>query len=199
MRYLSGYNKYIHWNYSARYLFCTILNTILCLFNIWAMDVFFTNFWSNYFSAVTKIGTNEWQYWNAITSKVFPKVAKCDINYYGSSGTKQKFDTLCILPLNILNEKIFAFLYVWFIFLTLFSILNCAFYICTIFCERLRFHLLYCHARESGQHVILKVVKSLEYGDWFILYKLSSNINQELFVGVLHDLYNQIKNPNFNV
>jgi hypothetical protein len=32
-------------------------------------------------------------------SRVFPKVTKCNINTYGPSGSIQRFDALCILPL----------------------------------------------------------------------------------------------------
>ena len=39
-------------------------------------------------------------------NSVFPKVAKCTFNKYGPSGTIEKFDGLCILSLNIINEKV---------------------------------------------------------------------------------------------
>ena len=38
-------------------------------------------------------------------NRVFPKVAKCNFNKYGPSGTVEIFDGLCILSLNIINEK----------------------------------------------------------------------------------------------
>ena len=34
------------------------------------------------------------------------KVAKCSFSKYGSSGTVEKYDGLCILSLNIFNEKV---------------------------------------------------------------------------------------------
>jgi hypothetical protein len=37
------------------------------------------------------------------------------------TGTIQKHDALCVLPLNILNEKIFIFLWFWFIILSVLS------------------------------------------------------------------------------
>ena len=39
-------------------------------------------------------------------NSVFPKVAKCTFNKFGPSGTIEKFDGLCILSLNIINEKV---------------------------------------------------------------------------------------------
>ena len=52
---------------------------------------------------------------------VFPKVTKCTFHKYGPSGTINKHDGLCILALNIINEKIYVFLWFWFVFVALFS------------------------------------------------------------------------------
>ena len=46
---------------------------------------------------------------------VFPKVSKCTFHKYGPSGTVERHDGLCVLPLNIINEKIYIFLWFWFI------------------------------------------------------------------------------------
>ena len=49
------------------------------------------------------------------------QVTKCTFHKFGPSGTVQKFDGLCVLPLNIINEKIYVFLWFWFIFLAVVS------------------------------------------------------------------------------
>ena len=51
-------------------------------------------------------------------ARVFPKMTKCTFHKFGPSGTVEKFDGLCVLPLNIINEKIYVFLWFWFIILT---------------------------------------------------------------------------------
>ena len=48
---------------------------------------------------------------------VFPKMTKCNLEMYGPSGTIVNYDGLCVLPVNILNEKIFLLL--WFLFFPL--------------------------------------------------------------------------------
>ena len=64
-------------------------------------------------------------------ARVFPKVksfhrsavtpplqiTKCTFHKFGSSGSVQKFDGICVLPLNIINEKIYVFLWFWFLLL----------------------------------------------------------------------------------
>ena len=46
-------------------------------------------------------------------AKVFPKVTKCSFHKYGPSGTIEIRDGLCVLPLNIINEKIYILLWFW--------------------------------------------------------------------------------------
>jgi len=52
---------------------------------------------------------------------VFPRVTKCTFHKYGPSGSMQTHDALCVLALNILNEKIYIFLWFWFIILAIIS------------------------------------------------------------------------------
>lgn len=53
--------------------------------------------------------------------EIFPRVTKCTFHKFGASGTIQKLDALCVLALNILNEKIYIFLWFWFIILAAMS------------------------------------------------------------------------------
>lgn len=52
---------------------------------------------------------------------VFPKVTKCHFFKYGASGSIQKLDALCVMALNVINEKIFIFLWFWYILLAFVS------------------------------------------------------------------------------
>ena len=48
---------------------------------------------------------------------IFPKMTKCTLELFGPSGTVVNHDGLCILPINVLNERIFLIL--WFVFFPL--------------------------------------------------------------------------------
>ena len=58
--------------------------------------------------------------------RVFPRVTKCIYEKFGQSGTIevrpdfpqnltscQTHDALCLLPINVVNEKIYVFLWFW--------------------------------------------------------------------------------------
>ena len=48
-------------------------------------------------------------------------MTKCTFHKYGPSGTVQLHDGLCVLPSNIINEKIYIFLWIWLVALAVVS------------------------------------------------------------------------------
>lgn len=52
--------------------------------------------------------------------RTFPRMTKCPFNFYGPNGELFKEEYLCILPQNVLNEKIFIGM--WFLFIILATI-----------------------------------------------------------------------------
>lgn len=55
---------------------------------------------------------------------VFPRMTKCTFYKYGVSGEVERHDAVCILPLNVVNEKIYVFLWFWFLFLGILSLIT---------------------------------------------------------------------------
>jgi len=47
----------------------------------------------------------------ALFSALFPKVSKCSFKKYGPSGDIIKDDVICLLPLNVVYEKIL--IWIW--------------------------------------------------------------------------------------
>ena len=74
---------------------------------------------------------------------VFPKVAKCSFHKFGASGSVERHDGLCVLPLNIINEKIYIFIYFWFVFLAAVSCVWLLYRLLTIFSHNLRVNIIY--------------------------------------------------------
>lgn len=85
------------------------------------MSVVFNNFWIEYFPAIRSLLSHDFEGFAKESSILFPSQAKCDYFNFGSSGSIQRIDALCILPQNVVNEKIFVFLYFWMIALIFFS------------------------------------------------------------------------------
>lgn len=88
------------------------------------MSLVFNNFWIEFFPAIRALMRHDFEGFAKESSILFPSQAKCDYYNFGSSGTIQRIDALCILPQNVVNEKIFVFLYFWITFLLLFSLIH---------------------------------------------------------------------------
>lgn len=51
-------------------------------------------------------------------------MTKCTFHKYGASGTIQQHDALCVMALNVVNEKIYTVLWFWFIILAVLTTLG---------------------------------------------------------------------------
>lgn len=85
------------------------------------MDTFLGGAFLTYGTDVLKFSNMNQEQRTDPMIEVFPRVTKCTFHKFGASGTIQKLDALCVLALNILNEKIYIFLWFWFIILAIFS------------------------------------------------------------------------------
>ena len=60
-------------------------------------------------------------YTNTYLLYLFFQMTKCTFNKYGPSGTVEITDGLCLLAINIITEKIYVFLWFWFMLLAGFT------------------------------------------------------------------------------
>ena len=69
-------------------------------------------------------------------SRVFPRVTKCTFRKYGPSGSIQRHDAQCVLPINIINEKIYVFLWIWFMLLTVLTAIHVVWTLVVVFARQ---------------------------------------------------------------
>uniref|UniRef100_A0A182N943 Innexin n=1 Tax=Anopheles dirus TaxID=7168 RepID=A0A182N943_9DIPT len=163
--------------YLVRYCFCMVLNFCIVLLNIFLVNVFFSGFWNNYHPAVKALLSFDFPSWNRYNSQVFPKLAKCDFHFVGPSGSKQNRDALCVLPLNVVNEKIFAFIWMWFLLLALVSSLNLLYYLMVLCSKNFRLWLLTSQLQPMRSAVVIRALQGQGIGKWFLLHQLCRNLN----------------------
>merc|ERR1719397_1077009 len=114
----------IHDGWAIRVFLSHLIYLINVVGQIFFTDMFLGYEFSTYgVSAASFLETEEDERTDPM-SKVFPRVTKCTFHKYGPSGDIQRHDAQCVLPINILNEKIYVFLWFWFIILTCFSIID---------------------------------------------------------------------------
>lgn len=97
---------------------------------------------------------------------IFPRIANCNFFKFGPSGTVQNIDVLCILVQNMLNEKIYLFLWFWFFILTILSVLTLIYKL--VFITQIttkRIILLNMFKYTSDKHVASAIVSKFQVRD----------------------------------
>merc|ERR1719351_696156 len=110
---------------------------------------------------------------------VFPKVTKCTFHKYGPSGTVTRHDGLCILALNIINEKIYVFLWFWFVGVAIMSGLAIIYRMVVILVPSLRVSVI-C-ARAHNQQVWLARSGWRLLGDLLVVQEPQPHRNEGAF------------------
>ena len=186
-------NMHTHTKYAITFFLCEILNFVNIMGQIFFMNFFLGGQFTTYGLDVIGMTVIEPQFRSDPMSKVFPKMAKCSFPKFGPSGTPEYIDGLCLLPLNILNEKIYVFLWFWFLSLAAVTGFAIIYRLAVIF-PQFRLYLLRSQA-PLAQHQDLKyVVRKCRIGDWFVLVQLSKNINPIFFKELIGDLADKLHN-----
>ena len=126
-------------------------------------------------------------------ARLFPKVTKCTFHKFGPSGTVQNYDGLCVLPLNIINEKIYVFLWFWFVLIGIITGLHLISRALVLTVPMTREVLLRSRARLAPTNKIEMICRESRLGDWFLLYQLGKNMDPIIFRDFIHDLHTRLE------
>jgi len=187
-RNLRTHNLYVY-----KFILCEFLNLVNIVWQMWLMNKFFGGQFTTYGYEVVRLTGEQMETRVDPMAKVFPKMAKCTFHTYGPSGTIQNHDGLCILPINIINEKIYVFLWFWFCGLVMWTFIFLCFRAVTIFSRYCRF-LVFCgRAKSNNRGDIAKVMERFWFGDWFILMQLCKNMDDMVFHELVIDLKDRME------
>jgi hypothetical protein len=125
-------------------------------------------------------------------AKVFPKLSKCTFNDYGPSGTVQRKDALCLLAVNIINEKIYIFLWFWFFTLAVWTGIHMLLRIVTIASVNFRKHQAFKRSKGNAKTDTSMVVENCNFGDFFILMQLAKHLHPGIFREFIIDLRQEL-------
>ncbi|CAL8126486.1 unnamed protein product [Orchesella dallaii] len=183
-------NYHRHNAYAYRFITCEIVNCANVFGQIFLTNVFLGYHFSTYGQEIIKmlIIANYDESEGNPMDKVFPKVSKCIFNHFGASGNIVHQDVLCVLPLNILNEKIFIFLWFWFVFLAMVSMIGLLYRLLTIALPSVRAQRLQLIAALCDERMVQRVSQQCGYGDWFLLCLLGKNMDPVFYADIISEL-----------
>ncbi|XP_062554826.1 innexin inx7 [Armigeres subalbatus] len=121
-----------------------------------------------------------------VLDTIFPKVTKCHFHKYGPSGTIQQHDALCVMALNVINEKIFTFLWFWYAIIIIITMSALIWRLITLTyhgrSERFNGYVFssVCPGMLNS-HDLNFITENLTFSDWLFLYYLGKNMDRQLF------------------
>ena len=179
--------------YFVQYVVCEVLNFVNVIMQIFLIDVFLGGAFSSFGLDVLRHSEMNPEERTDPMIRIFPRMTKCNFHFYGSSGDVQKYDTLCILPLNVINEKIYIFLWFWFMLLAAVTFVSLVVRVALLVSPRLRFFLIKKRARLTDRYMIRCVMDHLKVSDWFVLNQLSKNMDPINFRDLMTEVARDIK------
>lgn len=182
-----------HNMYAIRYWVCEALCLVNIIAQLYFMDHFFDGEFFSYGLRVMAFSEQAQEDRVDPMVYVFPRVTKCTFHKYGPSGTIQKHDSLCILPLNIVNEKTYIFLWFWFIILATLLSLLLVYRVVIIAVPAVRPYLLNARNRMVPREIAAAVSRKTDVGDWWILYMLGQNMDPIIYREVVSELAKKIE------
>jgi len=195
-KYSTYFLSLLHHNngYFIQFVLCECLNLFVDILNIYLTDYLLGGRFVRY-------GTQAMKYlsYDQVTRlsmpnpmcTVFPTITSCTLYSVGTGAGEQRLNSLCVLSLNIINEKVYLVLWFWLFGLTILTSLHLVFRILLITVPPLRFSLLLLRSRcfsPSDLSTCKNVLAHCYLGDWFVLYQLSKNSNTYFFRYLLRHL-----------
>ena len=178
----------IHNNWGVRILLAQSLYFINVVAQIWLTDMFLGYEFSTYGVSVAALLEQDDR--ADPMSRVFPRVTKCTFHKYGPTGGLQRHDAQCILPINIVNEKIYVFLWFWFIIVAALNLLDLVHRLGQatlpgvrrqVLAKKLRSLPKFKEEKLRDSIDLRLITSSLQFGDWQLMYALLQNMDSLTF------------------
>jgi len=179
-------------NYFIGFIFCEFLNFAIVVSHFFLTDLFLNRRYLAFGFDIIEFYSLSYQKqresWNIDPlCHVFPRIASCNYYRFGSGGFQEKINAICVLGLNVINDKVFALTWFWCFLLAIFSGTRLLWRI--IICCSSAFRLLVFkirinrYLRTSPKKAQIEAfIRSRPLGDFFVLYQLGKNLNRYFFV-----------------
>jgi len=177
--------------YAFGFFFCELMNPILSLTSVYLTHKFLLNQYLEYGIDLYRYYTMEPEErkLNGIVDpmcEVFPKMAACRYHRYGMGGREDNRHAICILGLNMINDKVFVIVWIWHVFIVVVGTVRIFTRSGQLVSARVRYILIkqmmnrYLKNNAHVKHIQHYIIHC-SLGDWFVLYQMSKNLNRRFF------------------
>ncbi|GFQ80256.1 innexin shaking-B [Trichonephila clavata] len=190
-----------HNTYAAKYYFCEFLTLVNVVGQFYLLDVFFNGKFIELGGKVVGFYTShEYIHRVNITENIkgnpilmlFPRVTKCLFRRYGASATVEAKDALCIMPLNVINEKIFIILWFWYVLLGIFTSLSLIMNFFLIISSSIRLYALQTRFYLVNDKDLKLLMQKGWFGDWLLMDMIGRNMDHFIFRDLVSEVAREI-------
>ena len=186
------------------YMITKILFVVNSIAQFFMMNLFLGSGYAMYgIHVLQSLATgNEWK-----ASRHFPRVTLCDFKVR-QLGNIHDYTVQCVLPINLFNEKIFIFVWFWFVLVACLSIINCIIWLArTLFrIDHVKFvkrYLKLLNKLDSGsdKKMLRRFVRDYLRPDGILTLRIMSiNTNELVVAEIIAELWEFFKDnpPNWN-
>jgi len=170
---------------ALKLLLCQVIALVFTVGQLYVMDLVLANQFLSlgpYFLSLEML--------SEALNVVFPKVVKCSMSYIGVSGDIVNNSGMCTLPINIINEKIYLVLWLWFTCLACISTLSLVYQSILLLFPSTRKIEIQIRSRSTQRHQVGWVIDQSTYGDVVLLQLISNNTDPAQFTALLDHLNN---------
>ena len=180
---LGSYNGYFY-----RYCACELLNCVNVVANIFITDRFLGGDFLTYGPRALSYFSGRYGSRASPMTETFPKLTKCNFQLIGSSGSVQTIDSICVMALNIVNEKVYLLLWFWLLTLSLVSALAFVWRVVMMSATALRVPMLKKNAQLVDAHDLEDVADRVRLGDFFLFCLMAKNMDAVAFGQLMAEL-----------
>ncbi|GIY65127.1 innexin shaking-B [Caerostris darwini] len=168
-----------------KYLVCEIC----CFINIFGQMAFLDGVFENEFFC---LGFEVMSYYRSNSPvrtdpllRLFPRVTSCTYRYFGEGAKIRSESVLCVLAVNVMNEKIFLFLWFWFIILSIITFCALVFKIAAFSVPSLRLSLLCARFPCIRSDDFKVIVETGNLSNYLLINLLGQNMEEANFLDVI--------------
>jgi len=178
------------------FLVCEVLNLLGILTTMWLTDMFLGGEFRTYTVDVLQhvMSDNPFERLDPL-NLVFPKAIKCTFRLFGPTGNVQERDVFCVIGVNLLYEKMFVLLWIWYLILLFVSCIVAGYRVIVISSPGVRAWILKIGMWPKDRIYLDTVLNGLGYADWFILKRISDNVNGKRFGEICWYMHNELEAP----
>ena len=120
---------------------------------------------------------------------VFPTIVNCDFQFFGVTGQLEKRSNICILGQNLMNQKTFLILWIWFVVLLAVTICMIFYRLVTLALVDVQRNTIQYYAKSRDDEAVKKIELGLSHiGNWFLLTQIGRNSDPYKFRQFLNEL-----------